>query len=68
MSKGLKDLMRDYERTIVSQTLSRNGGDRNRVALVLKISRRALDKIIERHRICKPRFARPLPFQPNHEK
>ncbi len=68
MAKGLKELLADYEKTIVSQTLARNGGDKARTAVALQISRRALDKMVARHRLCKPRFTRALPIQPMREK
>lgn len=60
--KTLKQLMREHERVIVTQTLARNGGSYDRTAQVLGVTRRALDKILERHRLSKRRFTKPLPI------
>jgi DNA-binding NtrC family response regulator len=63
MAKGLRHLMREYEKHLVQTTLKANGMDKARTAMGLQISRRALDKILERHRLVQqPRYARPLPI------
>jgi DNA-binding NtrC family response regulator len=55
--------MRDYERNIVAQTILRNGGNRDLAANALGITRRALDKILERHHmLIRRRFTRALPI------
>lgn len=67
MGKSLAELMRDYERLIVLQTLQRNGNDRPKAAAALKITRRGLDKILSRNNISKRRYTRPLPIPPSKE-
>lgn len=47
--KTLRILVREYERLIVTQTLSRNGDNRRRTAEALGISLRGLEKILARH-------------------
>lgn len=60
--KGLRQLLRQYERDIVVTTLKKHGGDKAKTAKALQISRRTLDKIMERHRLGARRYARPLPI------
>lgn len=60
--KSLKELVSEYEKMIVSKTLTANGFDRDQTAKALRIGRRTLDKILERHRLVRPRFARALPI------
>ncbi len=50
-------------------TLSKHGGDRDETAKVLGITRRALDKILERHRLVKRRYTQiiPIPMLENLE-
>jgi DNA-binding NtrC family response regulator len=67
MGKTLRDLMRAYERTIVVTALNRNGGNREVTATVLGITRRALDKILERHHLVKKRYTQVLPIPPADE-
>lgn len=62
MGKPLRQLMRDYERQIVVQTLARNGGNYDTTASALGITRRALEKVLERHGLTKRRFTKPLPI------
>ena len=62
MGKTLPQLLRDYEKQIVSQTLSRNAGNYDTTAAVLGVTRRALDKILARHGISKRRFTKLLPI------
>ena len=57
-------MLRDYEKHIVIVTLRANASDKTLTANALQISRRALDKILERHRLARPRYARPLPIPP----
>lgn len=54
--------MREHERSIVTQTLFRNGGNRKLTAQGLGITVRALEKILERHHILPRRFTKPLPI------
>lgn len=60
--KGLRDLLREYERMIIMRTLAANGNDKAKTASALRMTRRALDKALERHRLVKRRYARPLPI------
>lgn len=60
--KTLKELVYDYVRMVVAQTLARNGGDKGATARALGLTRRAFDKLLDRYRMSKPRFARPLPI------
>lgn len=62
--KTLKSLMRDHERLIVTKTLERNGGDQQKASEALGITKRALQKILERHGLVKRRFTKPLKIQP----
>jgi DNA-binding NtrC family response regulator len=62
MSKTLRDLKRDFERTVVMTTLTRYEGDRDMTAKVLGITSRALDKILERHHLVKKRYTQPIPM------
>jgi DNA-binding NtrC family response regulator len=62
MSKTLRDLKRDFERTVVMTTLTRHAGDRDLTAKVLGITRRALDKILERHHLVKRRYTLAIPM------
>jgi DNA-binding NtrC family response regulator len=64
MERGLKKLLRDYEKTIVVQTLARNNGDRAVAAQALGITKRALEKMLERHHLARRRFTRKLPIPP----
>lgn len=59
---SLKELMRAYEKSIVTQTLRANKGDKALTARALDISPRFLNKILERHGLIRPRFVRPLPI------
>ena len=62
MHKGFHQLLREYEVVIISRTLQANNGDKELTAKALQVSRRSLDKMLERHRLVRPRFARPLPI------
>lgn len=68
MAKGLLKLLRDYEKHVVFTTLKANGMDKAKTAVALQITRRALDKMLERHRLVPPRYAKPLPIPPNRSK
>lgn len=60
--KTLRDLVRDYERSMVVQTLVRNNGNQVKTASALGITRRTLQKILERHHLLKRRYTKPLPI------
>jgi transcriptional regulator with GAF, ATPase, and Fis domain len=60
--KTLKNLMREHERLIVIKTMERNGGNQQLSADALGITKRALQKILERQRLVKRRFTKPLPI------
>jgi len=62
MAKGLAQLLRDYEKHVVYTTLKANAMDKAKTAHALQITRRALDKMLERHRLVAPRYAKPLPI------
>jgi Bacterial regulatory protein, Fis family len=62
MGKTLRDLKRDYERNVVTETLKRYGWDRDQTAKILGITSRALDKILERHHLVKRRYTQPIPM------
>ena len=62
MGKTLRDLKRDFERTVIMTTLERHDGDRDLTAKVLGITRRAFDKILERHHLVKRRYTLPIPM------
>ena len=64
MAKGLQQLLREYEKHVVFSTLKANGMDKAKTALALQITRRALDKMLERHRLVAPRYAKALPIPP----
>jgi transcriptional regulator with GAF, ATPase, and Fis domain len=63
--KTLKNLMREHERLIVVKTMERNGGNQQLSANALGITKRALQKILERQRLVKRRFTKPLPISSN---
>ena len=67
MSKSLRDLKFDFERTVVLKTLEQNSFDRRRTAKALQITLRALDKIFDRHHLVKRRFSKMLPLPPASE-
>jgi transcriptional regulator with PAS, ATPase and Fis domain len=60
--KTLFDLVREYERHLVTETLKRNGSDKRKTADALGISVRTLDRVLLRHHLIKPSFASPLPI------
>lgn len=62
MAKPLWQLKRDFELMIVLETLKQNDNDREKVAKLLDITRRGLDKILDRHHMLKRRWTRPLPI------
>lgn len=58
----LRQLLRDYEKMVVTKTLQTNGNDKEITAKALGISVRALNKILERHGLVRARFVKPLPI------
>jgi DNA-binding NtrC family response regulator len=58
--KTLKALMREYERMIVIKTMERNAGSQALSASALGITKRALQKILERQHLVKRRFTKAL--------
>ena len=64
MSKSLRELKFEFERTVVMRTLQQNEFDRKKTAAALQITVRALDKIFDRHHLVKRRFSKVLPIPP----
>lgn len=58
----LKKLLSDYEKLVVTRTLQANAGDKEKAARALGITARALNRILERHGLVRPRFVRALPI------
>lgn len=54
--------MREHEKLIVERTLQANGRDRDVAAMALGVTRRGLEKIMERHGLLRPVMTKPLPI------
>ncbi len=64
MGKPLKVLLFEYEREIVTRTLRASNGSRDVAASALGITRRGLEKILERHHLVSRRYTKILPIPP----
>jgi len=59
---SLAKLITQHRLLVVKETLKKNDGNRKLAALALGITPRALKKILGKHGLSKPRYAKPLPF------
>ncbi len=64
MSKRLSDLVHDFRRSVIVETMLRNGGDREIVAKTLGLTMRNLERLLARYKISRRKFARKLPIPP----
>lgn len=64
MSRRLSAVVDDVRRSVVIETMKRNGGDRCLVAQALAITPRYLERLLVRYKLTKRRYARRLPIPP----
>jgi len=61
-TKTLREHVVGFERAIILETMRRNGRSRMKVAKALGLTVRGLEKKMEALGMCRPRYAKPLPF------